>query len=256
MGRLLLRPAGSAFVRPGGREGQWWPDAEEDDTVACPFDFVVLAGSTAEAAVADLRQSHADMTPLILGSPHEAAFLFERMDIFEHTADDWLAGMSAFDLDAWFGARVSEVQGWQAKTGKVIPARGRWPGDDRSWQALTVPKDPISGEFRPEVLVALLPTPDPADAAAYLRFGGWNDCPKPPVHIALARDWRDRYGAVLTAQTYKSLEFQISRPVSGREDAERVAMEHYHYCRESVSDTLQTAAAELLGSKVWHFWWN
>jgi Domain of unknown function (DUF4253) len=256
MSGLLVKPAGSAFPRPGGREGQWWPDPEDDDTVASPFDFIEVKGEDAEAAVEVLRRQLSDMTPVMFGSPHEAALLFERMAIFETTPDAWLAGMAAFDLDAWFVERVSEVKDWQAQSGKVIPERGPWPKTDKRWLSLTVPKDPISDTFHPTIIVGLIPTAAASDIGAYTRFGGWNDCPKPAVHIALAREWLERYGAVPVAQTYETLEFKVARPVAGREEAERLALEHFHYCRESVSDTLQAAAAELIGSSVWHFWWD
>jgi Domain of unknown function (DUF4253) len=256
MSGLVVKPAGSAFFRPGGREGQWWPDPEDDDTVICPFEFVEVTGEDAEATLAVLRQALPSLTPLMLGSPHEAALLFERMELLDDPPEAWLAGMRAFDIDTWFQERVSEVKDWQAQAGKVIPARGPWPKEDKRWMSLTVPKDAISDTFHSAIVIALLPTPEPAHAAAYLRFGGWNDCPPPPVHIALALEWRDRYGAVLVANTYETLEFKVARPVATRDEAERLALEHFHYCRESVPDTLQAAAAELIGSSIWHFWWD
>ncbi len=256
MSGLLVKPAGSAFFRPGGREGLWWPDPEDDDHVTCPFDFVEVKGEDAAAAITQLRLKHPDQTPLMFGSPHEAALLFERMELFDETPEDWLAGTPSFDLDTWFEERVSEVKGWQAQSGKVIPERGPWPKHDTRWMNLTVPKDAISDTFHPIIVVGLIPTSESPDVAAHLKFGGWNDCPKPPVHVALAREWRDRYGAVLVSQTYETLEFVVARPVASRDDAERLALEHFHYCRESVPDTLQAAAAELLGAPVWHFWWD
>ena len=44
------------------------------------------------------------------------------------------------------------------------------------------------------VLIVLIPTVRPWEAAAYLGFGGFNACPAPWVHVAYAHEWSARFG--------------------------------------------------------------
>jgi hypothetical protein len=119
-----------------------------------------------------------------------------------------------------------------------------------------VPDEILKPGPKPVVIIGLLPTADPTVTAAYLHFGGWNQCPKPPVHIALARRWRERYGAVQVSNTHDSVEFRVAQPLTDREDALALALVQYHYCSDSIPDRLEVAAAELIGATVWHFWWD
>lgn len=265
-----LRPAGSTFRRPGGRDGYvalyaqrtkdpaYPPDP--DDDVVCPFDFVEVPGQDAEAAIAGLRQREPNRTPILFGSPYEAGMMLERHDgsrqFTGKSAVDWLRDAETFDLDAWFSERVETLKTWQSNCGEVIPARGKWPRNAATYNRLTIPNERLVPGPKPSVIIGLLPTRDPTETAAYLGFGGWNDCPPPPVHILLARQWHERYGAVLVTNTYETVEFQVAKPLTDREDAISLAMEQFHWCSDSVPETLQHAAAELIGSTVWVFWWD
>ena len=256
---LKIQPTGESFLRPGGREGWWMRRAkikEPDDHVTCPFDFVVVPGVEAEQARDILREARPADTPILFGSPHEAGLLLERMSIWPETTRDWLQKAENFDIDAWLAERADQVNEWEKKYSEVIPRRGPWPMKDMAWTNIRVPKDILTDEFHPTVVIGLLPTDDPTEVAAHLRFGGWNDCPLPPVHIALAKRWREKYGAVLVSHTYETLEFRVARPLQDREEAFRVALELFHYNREGVPDTIDSAACELIGSSVWSFWWD
>lgn len=255
---LVVKPAGSAFTRPGGRDGQWLGtiDPDDDDDVIAPFDFAEVAGAEAEAALTNLRRIFPATTPIVFGSLYDAGMLFENMEVFDEDPTDWLSEARDFDIDAWFDGRVAEAKEWQVHTGGVLPPRGRWPIGVKTTSALRVPFDTETNQFHERVIVGLVPTAEPIELAAYLHFGGWGDCPETPVHIALARDWAARYGAKPAAATYETMEFQVERPVRDREDALRLALEHYHYNRESVPETLQKTAAGLVGATVWRFWWD
>jgi Domain of unknown function (DUF4253) len=256
---LEIIPAGRAFRRPGGREGHWLLDSPHrypDDLVTCPFDFVKVPGQQAEAALDELKRDRPDTTPILLGSPHEAGLLFERMAIWPASADEWLAAAQTFQLDRWLAERQAELDAYCEKSGETIPRRGLWPETVPSFTRLRVPDEILKPGPKPIVIIGLLPTADPTETAAYLHFGGWNQCPKPPVHIALARRWRDRYGAVQVSNTHDAVEFRVAQPLTDREDALALALVQYHYCSDSIPETLEVAAAELIGAMVWHFWWD
>lgn len=260
MSSLSLRPAGSTFRRIGGREGHWKLQARRedpafpigpDDDVICPFDFAEVAGVEAEAAVNELRKMAPGKTPILFGSPHEAGILFERRANRGKSAEQWLLEAEALDLDAWLAGRIDEF-----RKHEMTPRRGPWPDKARTYYRLTIPDEILVDEPKPSVIIGLLPTTDPTETAAYLGFGGWNDCPPPPVHVLFARRWHERYGAIQASNTYESVEFQIAKPIQDRAEAMRVAIEQMYWCSDSVPETLEHAAAELIGSTVWVFWWD
>jgi hypothetical protein len=104
--------------------------------------------------------------------------------------------------------------------------------------------------------IVLIPTIRPWEAAAYLGFGGWNACPAPWVHVAYAREWSERFGARLLALTHDTLEFEVARPITSREDAAAMAAVHAYYCSDTVSLSIALHAAYLLGAPLWQFWWD
>jgi hypothetical protein len=181
---------------------------------------------------------------------------FERFAYWQETPQDWLDKAAALDLDVWLSAQQAQLEKDLAKYGGDEPKRGDWPQKVEPFTSLFVPRDVLSDSFWPAVIIALLPAHDAAEAAAHLRFGGWNQCPKADVHVAFARLWRDRYGAQLVSLTKDVVEFKVARPLTDRDDALKLAMDQYHYCTDSVPVTIEAAAAELIGSTVWHFWWD
>jgi Domain of unknown function (DUF4253) len=266
----LVHRAGSAFRRIGGREGSWrlagnrlhparQMDLDPDDHVMCPFDFVEVAGKDAEATIGILRKAHPTKIPILFGSPHEAGIMLERGDLTgswrgKSTAG-WLRDAETFDLDGWFAERATYWRQHETE-GRVIPSRGPWPRKSKTYNRMTVGDEVLWDEPKPKVIIGLLPTRDPTETAAYLGFGGWNDCPSPPVHIQLARRWHERYGAVQVSNTYEQVEFQVAKPLTDRAEALRLALDQFYWCSDSVPETLQSAAAELIGSTVWVFWWD
>ena len=110
------------------------------------------------------------------------------------------------------------------------------------------------------VLIVLIPTVRPWEAAAYLGFGGFNACPAPWVHVAYAREWFTRFGARLLVLTHDTLEFEIARPITSREDAAGMAAVLARYCSDTFDTDLLDSkvehAAYLLGARLWQFWWD
>ncbi len=255
-----LRPGGTTFHRVGGREGHWHLHARRrdpsfplgpDDDVVCPFEFVEVPGLEAEAIIEELRISSPGRTPILFGSTHEAGILFERRENRGKSAEQWLREAEVFDIDGWLAQRAMEFQAEE-----YTPRRGPWPEQATTYRHLTIPHEILVDEPKRSVIIGLLPTRDPTETAAYLGFGGWNDCPFPPVHVLLARRWHERYGAVQTTCTYETVEFQVAKPISSREEAMSLAMQQFYWCTDSTPETLEHAAAELIGSTVWVFWWD
>lgn len=251
-------PAGRTFLRPGGREGGWNTDPETrdpDDAVVSPFDFTEVSGDFAETALDELKRLRPGLTPMLFGSPHDAGMLFERMQYLEERPQDWLAQTRSFDIDQWLQERQVEHEENQDPD-EPFPPRRPWPVDTQPMTALHVPNQLLNPGRKPTVIIGLLPSDDPTEAAAYLNFGGWNDCPMPPVHMAFARRWREQYGAVQVSNTHDVVEFRVAKPITSRDEAMTLAWLQYHYCTDSIPGSLEESAAGLIGSTVWYFWWD
>jgi hypothetical protein len=259
---LEMLPAKRTFLRPGGREGAWKTDPQyrdPDDHVTSPFPFVILPGDGAEHALEELRRLRPDATPILFGSPHEAGILFERFHIDKLSPADHIARARNLDLDAWLAKRQAEFEKNLEKYSdpeESFPPRGPWPDDEKPMTNLFVPNELLKPGPKPIVIIGLLPTADPTETAAYLQFGKWNDCPEPAVHICFARRWRDKYGAVQVSNTYETVEFRVAKPLTDRSEALDLAWKQYHYCTDSIPGTLEESGASLIGSTVWHFWWD
>ncbi|MGB8701584.1 MAG: DUF4253 domain-containing protein, partial [Thermosynechococcaceae cyanobacterium] len=62
-------------------------------------------------------------------------------------------------------------------------------------ESITIPMNILTRHFYPNVWIALIPTPLSWEVPAFLRFGNWNECPHPEVHVCLMKYWHEQYGA-------------------------------------------------------------
>ncbi|MDE5564359.1 MAG: DUF4253 domain-containing protein, partial [Oscillospiraceae bacterium] len=76
------------------------------------------------------------------------------------------------------------------------------------------------------LLLFLLPTDKPWEAAAYIPFGGWNDCPSPEEMTAILRYWYETWGAVPAVITHDVLEMVLPSPIPDGQVWD-VAKEHF-----------------------------
>jgi hypothetical protein len=246
-----IHPAGSELPTPEAGGTSW-----RIDPVACPFDFAIVPGIEAEARLATLRNQLCGMTPLICGNPKRATGLIRTINL-AFQPDEILKQAASLDLDSWFAERWAYLRHRAGNLSKPVPRHGEWPAEIVPTTTFCAIRE-LSGPFSPQVVICLLPCKDHNAAAAHLRFGGWEDCPHPQVHVALARRWAASHGAVLAASTMSTLEFRVEQPITTREDAMEMAMSRYPYNFETVEQpgTIEIAAASLVGSTVWQFWWD
>jgi hypothetical protein len=139
------------------------------------------------------------------------------------------------------------------------PPLGEWPSGPMEAPELTVATDIRSGSPLEKVRIIVLPTADWTTIPAYLRWGGWNDCPAPENHVAALRSWRDRYGAELIGLSQDVMNIRVKKRPETREAALDLAREQYTYCSDIVDqgvETLSALAAILMQSDWWYFWWD
>lgn len=115
-----------------------------------------------------------------------------------------------------------------------------------------------SGKQTIPIVLAEIPVKNPWEVSAYLPFGGWNECPTNEEHMAVAKYWFEKYGAVPALMTHDVLEYSLPAPVS-QEKAMEVAWEQFTYCSDIVEQGVGTVgrlADGLAQSKFWYFWWD
>ncbi len=139
------------------------------------------------------------------------------------------------------------------------PPLGEWPARPDASPGLTVAYDVLKGAPLAKVYIGIAPTNDWTEIPAYLRWGGWNDCPAPEYHVAALRQWRNRYGAELVGMSADTINLRISRKPSSRKEALALARDQYVYCTDVIDQGLQTyraLAAALAVNDWWYFWWD
>jgi len=110
-----------------------------------------------------------------------------------------------------------------------------------------------------KVVIALIPTSDWTEVPAYMRFGGYNDCPGPEWHVAALRFWRNLYGAQLIGLSHETLDVRLAHLPQTREEAAAQAISLYNYCPDIVaqgSGSVAELARQLMSGNWWSLWWD
>jgi len=110
-----------------------------------------------------------------------------------------------------------------------------------------------------QILIALIPTSDWTEIPAYMRFGGYNDCPAPEWHVAALRYWRDLYNVQLIGLSHETIDLRIPHPPQSREEAAAQAITLYDYCPDIVeqgSGSVSELARDLMTHNWWYLWWD
>jgi Domain of unknown function (DUF4253) len=236
--------------------------------VRIPFPHVRITGLEARSTFENLRRDHPTATPVIVGGDDNSLrMLFDERppippeELIERSLQgDGRSLQLAYECDL----HDRQQQRLKALNAPEILIRNWRPPEtvnladimNQTWPAPPHrPTDLGCTASINTVLIVLIPTVRPWEAAAYLGFGGWNACPAPWVHVAYAREWSARFSARLLALTHDTLEFEVASPITSREDAVAMAAVHAHYCSDTVSSTVEHAAY-LLGAPLWRFWWD
>ncbi|MBS1795677.1 MAG: DUF4253 domain-containing protein [Acidobacteria bacterium] len=120
-------------------------------------------------------------------------------------------------------------------------------------------RDVLTRKFFKKCHLGLAPTTDSWRLPALVRYGGWNDCPKPAEHCAIHRYWQEKYGAEIVSLTGDVIECRVANPPPTEEDSRRLAWEQFAYCSDIVTQgagTVGALASSLRDSPYWYFWWD
>ena len=139
------------------------------------------------------------------------------------------------------------------------PPLGEWPATPEPSIGLTVVRDILTSKPLPKVYIGIAPTDDWTAIPAYLRWGGWNECPAAEYHVAAMRGWRDRYGAELVGMSASTINIRVTTRPKTRDEALALAREHYIYCADIIDQgfpSYNALAAYLMANDWWYFWWD
>ncbi len=261
MFEFLKRVLGNAL--PPGRSGEQrttrdLPTAELIRRL--PFDAFPVAGAKAVDAVQKLHREQPQKTAFIIGQPDDFGLFCEFMER-GGAPDTSLKAGAALTFDGWIAAKEKERQQLLAEfdEDEEDELHGPWPHDVEPSSGFLAPID-HHGLVVPELMIGISPAPLARwwETFAWTRFGNWNSCPPPAVHIMLNRLWAKEHAAVLVAHGYATVELSIAKPIQRRDEAMRMAQVHHRYCPDNIegAGTFEEYAASLIGATTWSFWWD
>lgn len=228
-----------------------------DSAAAIPYPRIETSGSKALAEWERLRRAGTGW-PVIIGNDEALELLGEHFEAVgdAESVESILEAAGKMRLHEELLARTDEERLPEADKPALI---GKWPDVPPAESGLTVTGDIVTGKPFDRVHILLIPTADGAEVPAYLRWGNWNDCPHPALHVALLRSWNARFGAELVGLSGDVLNIRAKRRPATREEALALAWEQYLYCADIVEQGVETTsalAAALMETDWWFFWWD
>lgn len=220
-----------------------------------PFPHLLVPGKAALATWQGLHGKGLGY-PLLMGEHKELHLLLENREQSEDSPAAILAAAATVDLAAWEQERVAADPEYYR-----LPAADQAMGEELPFAktALGAHLDVLTRRPKREVVIGLLPVTESWEVPAWLKLGGWNECPSPEIHVVLFRHWEHQYGARVASVTGDVIEFTVERPPLSDADALALARQQYVYCPDIVEQGVETVAnlaASLKGAKVWFFWWD
>ena len=115
------------------------------------------------------------------------------------------------------------------------------------------------GENIEKIYIAKIPTEKPYEVFAYVPVGGFDECPDNTIHIAIAKYWYEKYGAVPVCIGNDYIQYKVKQPIKDSEKLEELSMEQYLYCGDIIwqgLESLNNLKTSLGNSTIWYFWWE
>jgi len=198
---------------------------------------------------------------LLLGDAKEVRRLADGFACNKTPIEKLLEGAKAQKASRILGKRLKVAKESYDPDGpkeRPLPM-GKWPSQPVEAQELGSHRDVLTRQPKETVYFAKIPTVHAFEIPAYLQFGNWNACPSAEEHVAILRQWSERYGLEMYALTGDVIECEITRPPADREAAIKLALEQYLYCSDIVDQgvgSIAGLAAILECSTHWYFWWD
>jgi len=205
------------------------------------------------------------ITPVILGTEQSFELLMEHLGQEQQgTTEELVAQAEKIDCQNWLAERLELF---------VCPP-GEWPSaikvglvaEPDMLEALDQPlainqwdenqHKMVLGE---RVYIGLFATANAWEVPILLRFGGEANCPQPQEHGAMLKRWSEVFQAELMALEPNVIECFVEEPPMTKDQALKVAREHFGYCSERIEQgegEMAPYAYDLLNTSLWTFWWD
>ena len=119
-------------------------------------------------------------------------------------------------------------------------------------------KNSISSSYNfsfEELVFALVPVKRPWELLAWIPMGGFNWCPNAEHQVALAKGLYEQFGARIAYISFSAVEYYIPSPLLKKEDVEKAAKVLMAADMDVYQD-FEVAVDLILGSHIWHLWWD
>ena len=190
--------------------------------------------------------------------------LLEIDDCFYDSLDEKSEWFDKAKFSVWKSSVLSSnpVDGQTFLCNRFEAVKEEW-NDEEDWNVKVVGNDenlPPIDDFGisddSHVYLVEVPVKEPWKVFAYIPMGEWNECPTAEEHMAVAKYWYEKYGAVVAHISNDMIQYYLPKPVTG--DTMPLAEEHMGYCDDTIfqGENLTSLAAELKKSTVWCFWWD
>lgn len=220
-----------------------------------PYELESFAGRMAILELEKARRRGIDegFTPVILGGAEDIAGIWDNAEMNETSPQDILEKSKNLDVSNWFEERQSsDPEYYRVETGPWLP-------DVPQDETLHAIRDSLTNKLKNPVYIAKIPTVRSWEIPAYLRLGGWDECPSPECQAAASKYWNELYGADIVAVTADTVEYFVENPPQDRAAAEKLAREQFVYCADLVHQglgNLNNLASSLLKNPTWYFCWD
>lgn len=197
-------------------------------------------------------KTNTSVIPVILGDNDDIASHNETMGYVNDSFSELLHQADNINPLDWFIKRQAQDQEYYNL------ASGDWR-DLTPATELTAHLNLHTGKPKDEIYIALVPVKKSWMIPAFLKTGGWNDCPTAAEHAAIFKYWHENYGISVAAITKDVIELEVQNPPTTKEQALRLAEQQFIYCPDIVyqgTETIASLAATLLNGRVWFFWWD
>ena len=235
-----------------------------------PYPVLTVPGYDAQNVWKRLREQE-NGWPIIVGDDEALELIVEQYSANEPAAtsaepgtgsafDQSLEGIVAAAQRINVAAKLQELFNSEFGDDPLEIEKGVWPGPkELPPVTITVDKDILTGAPHKRVHIVIVPTNEPAHVPAYLRWGDWNACPGPEVHVAVHQKWHAQFGAEIVGIDGATINMRVARRPASRAQAMELAREQFLYCPDIVlqgTDSLEALAMSLMESDIWYFWWD
>ncbi len=168
-----------------------------------------------------------------------------------------------FDFESWIKKGLADQEEFEEEEQEAERGKLRFePRDDAPGPAIES-SEVLSrvSEYSAQTTfsISFFEIASPPEVFTKVSFGACNMNPDNGVHMAIARIWFERYGAVPMLFSNETLEYWLPNPIADIEESRQLTIQHYFYCYDILQGRypeLPDYCQHLRRTKIWNFWWD